>query len=114
MIEFSVPQQSPNFIAGWYIDEEVCDGLISFFEQSPDQKPGAIGSGVNEDFKISTDVTVIPRNQDERIQNYLKALGDVCDEYIKKYPWCSTNQDTWGLNTNFNIQKYNPSEAFFG
>ena len=99
MIEFTVPQQSPNFIAGWYINEEICDGLISFFEESPDQKPGAIGAGVNEDFKISTDVTVIPRDQDERIQNY---------------PWSSTNQDTWGLNTNFNIQKYNPSEAFFG
>jgi hypothetical protein len=114
MIEFTVPQQSPNFIAGWYIDEEICDGLISFFEESSDQKPGSVGSGVNEDFKISTDVTVIPRNQDERIQNYLIALGDVCKEYIKKYPWCSTNQDTWGLNTNFNIQKYNPSEGFFG
>ena len=91
MIEFAVPQQSPNFIAGWNINEEICDGLISFFEESPDQKPGAIGAGVNEDFKISTDVTVIPRDQDERIQNYLKELGNVCEEYIKKYPWSSTN-----------------------
>ena len=25
----------------------------------------------------------------------------------------TTNQDVWGLNTNFNIQKYNPSEFLF-
>ena len=109
MNEFSVPQQSPNFIAGWYINEDVCDGLISFFEESDKKKPGAIGQGVNEDFKISTDVTVIPRNTDNRIQDYLKELNNVCDQYILKYPWCSTNQDIWGLNTNFNIQKYYPS-----
>ena len=47
MNEFSVPQQSPNFIAGWYINEDVCDGLISFFEESDKKKPGAIGAGVN-------------------------------------------------------------------
>ena len=34
MNEFIVPQQSPNFIAGWYISEDVCDDLISFFEES--------------------------------------------------------------------------------
>lgn len=112
MNEFNIPQQS--FIAGWYINEDVCDGLISFFEESDKKKPGSIGQGVNEDFKISTDVTVIPRNPDSRIQDYLKELGNVCKEYTLKYPWCSTNQDIWGLNTNFNIQKYKPSEGFFG
>ena len=112
MNEFNIPQQS--FIAGWYINEDVCDGLISFFEESDKKKPGSIGQGVNEDFKISTDVTVIPRNPDSRIQDYLKELANVCKEYTLKYPWCSTNQDIWGLNTNFNIQKYKPSEGFFG
>ena len=34
MIEFNVPQQSPNFISGWYINEDICDGLISFFEDN--------------------------------------------------------------------------------
>lgn len=114
MIEFAVPQQSPNFIAGWYINEEICDGLISFFEESSDQKPGEIGMGVNEDWKLSTDVTVIPNNPDDRVQNYLKKLEEVCSNYIKKYPWCSINHSLWGINTNFNIQKYNPNEGFFG
>ena len=92
MNEFTVPQQSPNFIAGWYISEDVCDGLISFFEESDKKKEGAIGQGVDKDFKVSTDVTVIPRNPDIRIQNYLKELGDVCKEYTLKYPWSTTNQ----------------------
>ena len=85
MIEFNVPQQSPNFISGWYINEDICDGLISFFEESEKKKPGAIGAGVNEDFKVSTDVTVIPRNPDSRIQDYLGELSDVCEKYILKY-----------------------------
>lgn len=114
MIEFNVPQQSPNFISGWYIDETVCDDLISFFEESSDQKPGEIGMGVNKDFKLSTDVTVIPNNPDDRVQNYLKELEKVCSNYIQKYPWCSMNHSLWGINTNFNIQKYKPNEGFFG
>lgn len=114
MIEFNVPQQSPNFISGWYIDETVCDGLISFFEESPLRKAGEVGSGVNKDFKVSTDVTVNPHDKDVRIQNYLDELGKVCSKYIEKYPWCSVNHSVWGLNTNFNLQKYNPGEGFFG
>ncbi|BCV00286.1 MAG: hypothetical protein CM15mV34_0600 [Caudoviricetes sp.] len=27
-----------GFIAGWKISDEACDGLIDFFEESPDKK----------------------------------------------------------------------------
>lgn len=114
MNEFLVPQISPNFISGWFIDTNVCDGMIDFFEESSNKKPGEVGNGINKEFKISTDVTVVPKNPDERIQNYLQELEKVCKNYVSKYPWCSINHSLWGLNTNFNIQKYNPSEGFFG
>ena len=111
MKEFSLP--STDFIAGWYIDNAVCDGLISFFEDSPDQRPGEIGMGVHESMKKSTDVAVVPRNPDERIQNYLDELGKVCDNYIARFPYCSKDHSCWGLNTNFNIQRYYPDEGFY-
>lgn len=114
MSEFPILNQTPNFISGWFIDEKVCDDLISFFEESQDKTPGKVGSGVNEDFKVSTDVTVIPRNPDIRIQKYLEELGKVCDNYTEKYHWCSTNHARWGLNTNFNIRRYLPGEGFHG
>ena len=112
MKEYIIP--STNFIGAWFIDDKVCDGLISYFDESPDQGPGEIGQGVNEKYKVSTDVAVIPRVKDERIQIYLDTLGRVCDNYIERYPWCSTNHSGWGINTNFNIQKYNPGEGFYG
>jgi len=114
MKEFIVPEKSPNFIAGWYIDESICDGLISFFEESPSKKPGEIGNGVNKEFKTSTDITVIPSDPDKRVQDYLDALSTICSKYTEKFSWCSINHSLWGLNTNFNIQKYKPNEGFYG
>ena len=100
MKEHIIPSNS--FIAGWYIEDNVCDGLISYFNDSPDQGPGQVGQGINEEYKVSTDVAVIPRVKDERIQIYLDRLGKVCDNYTERYPWSSTNHSSWGLNTNFN------------
>ena len=77
MKEHIIPSNS--FIAGWYIEDNVCDGLISYFNDSPDQGPGQVGQGINEEYKVSTDVAVIPRVKDERIQIYLDRLGKVCD-----------------------------------
>lgn len=114
MKELELDNVSCNFISGWYINEDVCDDLISYFEESPNKKPGVVGRGIDKEFKISTDVTVIPRDNDKRIQNYLLELSEVCDNYIKKFPYCSKYHSTWGINTNFNIQKYEPNEGFFG
>ena len=42
---------STEFIAGWYINESVCDDLISYFEESPDKTAGETGRGVDPEFK---------------------------------------------------------------
>ena len=104
---------STEFIAGWYIDESVCDDLVSYFEESPDKTAGETGRGVDPEFKRSTDLTVIPRTKDPRVQTYLAELGKVCDNYTEKFEWSSKSHNMWGLNTTFNIQKYNPGEGFF-
>ena len=110
MKELTLPES--DFIGGWYINPEVCDGLISFFNDSPNQRPGEIGRGVDEEFKISTDVNVCPRNPDQRIQDYLDVLTNVCDLYCKKFEYATKMHSLWGLNTNFNVQKYNPGDHF--
>lgn len=114
MNEFHVPSQTPNFIAGWYISEYVCDGLIQYFEEHPGKKPGETGRGIDPEFKSSTDVSVNPRSEDPRICNYMDELTKVCHKYMEKFPWSSKQQSAWGVNTVFNIQKYQPGEAFFG
>ena len=102
-----------SFIAGSIIDSKICDDVIDFFEESPDKKEGTIGYGrIDKNKKDSTDVVVNPKNPDNRIQNYLNELGLVCNEYTKLFPHCSDVHSTWGLNTNFNIQKYLPGQGF--
>jgi len=101
------------FISGWFIDEKICDGVVSFFEESPDKKEGVLGYNyVDKSKKDSTDVIVNPKNPDIRVQNYLDNLSLVCDLYIKKFPHCSNNHSVWGLNTNFNLQRYLPGQGF--
>jgi hypothetical protein len=102
------------FISGWYIKPEVCDGLIDYFEQSPDKNPGKVGGPVRIDLdrKDSLDVVVSPKDSDERIQQYLSELKTVCNNYIEQYPWSSNQQAAWGINQNFNIQRYLPGQGF--
>jgi hypothetical protein len=102
------------FISGWYIKPDVCDSLIAYFEESPNKNPGKVGGPVRIDLdrKDSLDVVVSPKDSDERIQQYLSELKTVCNNYIEQYPWSSNQQAAWGINQNFNIQRYLPRQGF--
>ena len=107
-----------HFIAGWYINKNVCTDLIKYFENSPDRKEGVLilksgKSGVDKKKKISTDVTISPGNQDKEILNYYKELIKVVEEYKKKYKYCSINQQEWRMVEDWNLQKYKPEEGYF-
>jgi len=106
-----------NFIAGWYINEKVCDDLINYFERYPEKKPGGIGIGnelkIIKDKKISTDIVIYPNNNDIEIKNYYKQLNKVLEKYKMKYIYCNINQNEWSIIEPWNIQKYNPKEGFF-
>ena len=47
-----------TFIYGGFIKSEVCDDLISYFEESPMQEKGECGRGIDPGHKLSTDVYV--------------------------------------------------------
>lgn len=102
-----------NFIAGSYISNEVCNGVISFFEENCKyHMPGTTGCGVIPEWKDSTDLRVHPKTTDIRIKIYLNALTEVCQEYIKLFPWSSKDHGSWRINEAFNIQKYLPTQGF--
>ena len=106
-----------DFIAGWYIDKNVCTDLIKYFENSPDQKPGVLGlHGVNvvdKKNKLSTDLIINTKNRDKEVLNYYTELNKVIEEYKKKYKYCSLNQHAWGIEEHWNLQKYKPKEGYF-
>jgi len=106
-----------NFIAGWYIDPKVCDGLINLFEKSPYKQPGLMnkkGTGiVDKKRKVSTDLSIDPQSIEPEVQAYYKELNKVIQKYKKKYEYVDKWHNAWGISEKWNIQKYNPGEGYF-
>lgn len=104
---------SPNFISGSFIDPDVCDGVIDFFESNVEhQYPGVMGCGHVPEWKDSTDIQIHPENNDPRIIDYKNALELVMLGYVNQFPWASNDHSTWRINESFNIQRYFPNQGF--
>ena len=101
---------SKNFIAAWYMQPDICDLLIEYYEQSDDKRLGIVGSGVNKEVKDSTDVIV----KDQRLAEiYHDKLKEIAHAYIKEYPWCN-EYSPWGVSEDMSIQHYRPGQGFKG
>lgn len=101
-----------DFIRTYTIDENICDGLLSFFEDHIDQtEPGQLVRGVDKSVKDSMDLMVGIRDYDERINSYRKELSDCMFKYKEDFleSGFPTNLD---IVTNFNIQRYPPLGGF--
>lgn len=85
-----------NFIKGWYIDKNVCDDLIKFFNINKDKAvEGTIVDGIKPKIKKSTDLSVLFNTPMLEIQNYNKKLLNCINEYIKIYPSLKNNLSEW-------------------
>jgi len=101
-----------NFILQEYLsDITVCDRVIEYFKNNPNKKQGTNAYKVDETVKKSTDLWVTEQHNPV-VQEYLSALHEVCDKYIKKYPWVNEFA-SWGISQPFNIQHYKPNEGFY-
>lgn len=105
-----------NFISGWYMDDlSVCDDLIDLYDDSADKRPGTVGSlnaHIDTKVKDSSDVSINPRTNEPKIQNYLKTLLTMIDKYKKQYIYCNKFQRQWGINELLCIQKYKPKQGY--
>lgn len=100
-----------NFMGAWYLDDtSICDRLIDFHKNSPNQHQGTIGKGVNPSVKDSTDVEL---KDDIVMIEYFDQLKLVTAEYIKKYPWCN-GYNPFALTQVALVQHYKPTSAYFG
>jgi len=104
-----------NFIEGYYIsDLSICDDLINFFETSKNKKPGESSRGIDKTVKDSLDLMI---NESE-IENhpclklYFQEMIKCLILYKTKYKYCDLHIEPWGLEQNFNIQKYKPKQAY--
>ena len=75
--------EANNFIGIWNInDENICKNIIDFFEKNKDlQTKGQTSSGVNEEVKKSTDITINPNDLKKQTLTATKRGGKT--EYIQ-------------------------------
>ena len=101
--------EANNFIGIWNInDENICTNIIDFFEKNKDlQTKGQISSGVNEEVKKSTDITINPNDLKKEgystFNDYFKKLNECFLDYKEQYPFLNTFLKK--VNISFNILK---------
>ena len=107
-------KKSPHFIGMWNINnDQLCDNVIDFFNESPKKHQGKTGAAVNEDIKKSIDVTIRP--SDFNLPNFIifKEFSDLLHSHFKLYcdKWDILNELNLSLGS-FNIQKYDTDGHF--
>ena len=109
--------KNPNFIGAYNIENDsLCEKIVSFFEENKDlQSQGAVGDGVDEKIKKSTDITIYPNNLKEEkfflFKDYLNSLNQCYQDYRETYPFLKKFIKKVDLGY-FNIQKYLPGGHF--
>ena len=105
-----------NFISGWYIDKNLCNELINFFEKSPDKDktPGRLGADLRvvKEQKDSLDLYLDSSDTQYPLNEYLSSLSNVIDHYKKQYSYCDRDMEVWGLTASYNLQRYLPSQGY--
>ena len=102
----------PQFIYGEIINYDVCDDIITWFEDNESlTTKGTCGKGrVDPLIKDSTDLSLIVN--EDLLKDYWGQLDVVCANYINKYPWCEKNQQSFRDVQLPNIQRYYPGQGF--
>ena len=109
--------EANNFIGIWNInDENICKNRIDFFEKNNDlQTKGQTSSGVNEEVKKSTDITINPNDLKKEgysaFNDYFKNLNECFMDYKEQYPFLNTFLKKVHIG-HFNVQKYLVGDHF--
>jgi hypothetical protein len=108
-----------SFIGGWYIPEHICDGMLQFYhdeKMSSHITPGVVGDNndnniVKKEVKDSLDLSVYCNETNCYVASYLSYLNACLENYGQLYKYVNQNF-YFGLNNNFNIQRYKKGGGF--
>jgi hypothetical protein len=91
-------------------DISLCDEIIKFHKNSPDQEPGRTGYGeIKPEWKDSVDLILPP--QTNIANRYIEELNTIAKAYIEKFPW-SNQYAPWSIIEGINVQYYKPGGGF--
>tara|TARA_Y100001968_G_scaffold253741_1_gene239460 strand:- start:2542 stop:3141 length:600 start_codon:yes stop_codon:yes gene_type:complete len=108
---------NPTFIKSWIIEPlSLCEDLINYFElNSSKQEKGRSGTGVNQNIKDSTDITIQPKDillpGNEIFKQYFEELFECHKDYISQWSFLKDNPQKYEIGT-FNLQRYKPGQHF--
>jgi hypothetical protein len=94
-----------NFIGGWYIDEDICDRMVSDFEARRAHHFQA-HSARGYTYLPSSDMDV------DLITDYEQVLSGVVNQYKALYKYSTESLASWSLSFPYNIQKYEPGKHY--
>ena len=111
MNSYEIPYVS--FIGGWFISENICDKVISYFESKSDNhfKGNVGGKEYDKDFLDDIRINITKEQLFENLSDYGAALSDCLDEYKKRYV-DSDRVNKYSLQNSINIQKYLPGGGY--
>ena len=103
---------SNTFIGGWYIDKEICEELIQYFQYNKKYtKTGSIGNGIDLTIKDSIDLNISPGNFDGIIGKYREILSGLLKEYLNKFP-AANDAYYFDIIEKLNLQYYKCNGGF--
>lgn len=106
MKEKKLDTDTETFIGAWYINENICDDLISNYHKNEDK--------IREDKSGFRNYKYINNTHLDKftLHNYVDELKEVMALYTEKYPYCKHGGEPWSLSVPFNIQMYDPGKSY--
>tara|TARA_R110000803_G_scaffold56539_1_gene113902 strand:+ start:217 stop:735 length:519 start_codon:yes stop_codon:yes gene_type:complete len=86
------------------IDKKICVALINIFKNSNHKE------FIKNEYTTMNQIIVDIHNP--LLENYIKCLNKIKDEYIKKYKFVDKGQEPWNIYPHIKIQKYKPKEHY--
>lgn len=104
------------------LSPELCNLFINRFEASDEKRPGILygpDGTSSTSSKKSTDITFNPRYLQHNIwgsmlSQLIPIIEKGKEDYILRHQLAMSKLDPFEMSPLFNMQKYEPSEAFFG
>lgn len=88
-----------------------CDSIIEWIETVP-LEPGRTGDGVNLKYKESLDKYVLFTDKNPVNEIIARALFEGISKYKKSHPELQL-VGQWGVDTQYNLQKYLPGKGYY-
>tara|TARA_R110000823_G_scaffold215857_1_gene345435 strand:+ start:2803 stop:3384 length:582 start_codon:yes stop_codon:yes gene_type:complete len=105
-----------SFIGGWFIDNKICDNLISLHQQNIEHTQEGKTmyddvESVNKSIKDSKDLILPPDHFEYPVDKYRDSLQKCLEKYIKKYKYVN-GYSRFNIKENYSIQYYPPKGGY--